>query len=224
MFKGVLAAIASAVLLSPVARACAITVTYSVPEMARGAKVIVEATALDRARRFEVVRTFRGNAPALLPIGIRSNCDDPTVPGEKYLVFLRCETLPGCDEKMHVVPATQQAIRQLLTRRRITQREIATMLRQWLDHGVSDRRLAEWVNEMQLTATVDDWTIVDDYEFSLSLGALRTIGIALDGEACSVEHLRHDVAPALLRLLRKRSITARDLEEMDRYEDAAGCT
>ena len=216
MLRTLIAAIAVTVLLAPVAAACAISVTYPVPVMARGAKVIVEATAIDTTRHFEVVRTFRGTAPARIQLGPMSNCDDPTRPGESYLVFLACEELDGCDA-VHVVPATKDAITQLEARRLITQREIATMLRRWVDHRISDRALADWVRETELTARVDDWMVIDGVELSLSLHTLKVVGRYLDRD-CLTDRLRYELAPDILRLLRKRSVTVRDLEHFERYD------
>lgn len=210
MIKGVFAVAALMMVWSAAdAAACAIQVTYPVQVMARQATAIAEAKALDAVRTFEVLRTFRGSPPPRIALGIRSNCDDPTTPGQRYLLFVH-------PRQTHVVPVTEEALRFLEAPQRVTRRELVRMLQKWSARRVSDEEMAEWVGAAVDSGEVDDWTALDGSAFSPTLGTLLLLDGYFERRPCSVDHLRTRITPRLLRLLRKRIITEGDVELLER--------
>ena len=209
MIKGVLAASVTMLWSVGDAAACAIQVTRPVQVMAREATAIVEATALDTIRTFDVVRTFRGAPPSPIALGPGSSCDDPTVRGARYLLFVH-------RDHTYVVPATEDALRYLTSPRRVTRRELTRMLEKWSARRITDQELVAWVDDVRQAGEVDDWTVIDGSTVSPTLSTLRLLDGYFERLPCSIEQLRTRIAPRVLRLLRKRVITARDAELLER--------
>jgi hypothetical protein len=201
--------------------ACAITVTRPVQEMAHHAAVIVEAKALDTPHHFEVTRTFKGTKLTRVSlekaVNPASSCyGGPTVPGQSYLLFLGCDDPDACLETSEAIPSTREARAFLEAPRLVTRAEIARTLRRWLAGRISDRALAGWLAEMKDVAETEDWTVIDDAEISVDLGAILQLHWYMrEADACAMNHLRNTGVPELLRVLEQANLQVSDLEALD---------
>jgi len=122
-------------------------------------------------------------------------------------------------------------LRFLERRQHLRTRDVATMLRSWLDGKVSTEKLAQWVADMKPVADVTDW---EDFggemgEVSIALNVLSELDFLLNGRgvpvadlACEAEHLRK-FAPLFLRLLDDPRSLPEHAAELEAFDLGSDC-
>ena len=155
----------------------------------------------------------------------------PTLPGERYLVTIECDTPAeddqfDCPARVDPVVAVADRMRYLEQRVSVSRDDLTTRLESWLAGAISAEELVLWASEMAVVGEVSDWQSPSGEEehtwsylaevFHTFSQSFHHVDVGNEVDACERGHLAKTIVPTLLtHLAQARPVDEAAIDALD---------